>query len=85
MGRMIVNHEWEDAAGAYVGVFLGHSPGRIKEMYEKPRRRKDGIFIPNFTRFSPLCTGESQMKTLNITIKFLMKTLNIVIAFNGNI
>ena len=70
MGRMTVNHEWEDAAGTFVGVFCGHSPGRIKERYEKPRRRKDGILIPNLTRIFLLYTRESQMKTLNITIKF---------------
>ena len=54
MGRMIVNHEWEDAAGAYVGVIRPHSLGGIKERYEKPRRRKDEIFIPNLTRIFPL-------------------------------
>ena len=54
MERMIVNHEWEDAAGAYVWVFRRHSFGGIKERYEKPRRRKDEIFIPNLTRIFPL-------------------------------
>jgi hypothetical protein len=47
-----MNHEWEDAAGAYVGVFGWHSLGEIIEGYEKPRLRKDKIFIRNSTRMS---------------------------------
>jgi hypothetical protein len=54
MGRMIMNHEWEDAAGAYVEVFRRHSRGGIIVGYEKPRLRKDKIFIPNLTRILPL-------------------------------
>ena len=54
MGRMIVNLEWEDAAGAYVGVFRRHSLGGITERYEKPRRRKDEFFPPNLIRIFPL-------------------------------
>jgi hypothetical protein len=63
-----MNHEWEDAAGAYVGVFGRHSPGGIIEGYEKARLRKDKIFIPNLTRIFPTilllarrCTGMSSL------------------------